>query len=151
MFRASYLDSPLVNTMTRWMWCNCRARPRWSQKVWFQAGNLSVTAPSEAPASTTWSYRREPSAESTRTCCSAPARLRVQCQLLCCRAQFGRKVAHGREDQRDLGLVVAHMGGFLGHLHHQHDSVALVAALQAGKTMRQLVAQDRNQDGHTKE
>ena len=35
-------------------------------------------------------------------------------------AKLFREVAHGGEDQRQLLLVMIHVGGFFHHLHHQH-------------------------------
>jgi hypothetical protein len=65
-------------------------------------------------------------------------------------AQFFGKVAHGRKDQRDLGLVMAHIGRLFGHLHHQDYGVIRPAVGKAGDIRRKLITKDRdeNRTGH---
>ena len=43
------------------------------------------------------------------------------------------EMAHGREDESDLLLVMSNVGGFLGQFAHQHDIVGFRASHEAGK------------------
>ena len=62
-------------------------------------------------------------------------------------AQFLGEVAHGREDQDDLLLVVLDVGRLVPDLHHQDDGIVLGAASKARKRAGQLVAKDGNENG----
>ena len=52
------------------------------------------------------------------------------------RAQFVREVTHRREQQNDLFLVMADVGGFFGHLAHHNEIERPVAGSQARKIWR---------------
>ncbi len=61
-------------------------------------------------------------------------------------AQFAGEVAHRREDQRDLLLVVFDVGCLFPDLHHQDDGIILRAPPDRREVSRQLVAQDGDED-----
>ena len=63
---------------------------------------------------------------------------------------FVGEVAHGGKQQRDLDLVVSHIGGLRHYLDHQQHRVRAVDAAQAGERRRQLVAQHRDQNRHAR-
>ena len=67
-------------------------------------------------------------------------------------AQPLRMMAHGGQDEGDLGLMMLHIGRLVGDLHHQDDAVLLVRSAQGGDVGRQLVAQNGNEQravGHS--
>jgi hypothetical protein len=66
------------------------------------------------------------------------------------RAKFVGEMAHGGEDERDLLLVMADVGRLVPHLHHQHDAVGGIAAVEAGDIVAKLVAEDGHEHGHVR-
>ena len=67
---------------------------------------------------------------------TSPVKLPVLSGLL----QLGGEVAHGREDERDLLLVVFDVSGLVADLHHQHDGIGLGLAAQRGEGAGELIA-----------
>lgn len=65
------------------------------------------------------------------------------------RTQAVGEMAHRREHQHDLLLVVADIGAFAAHLGHQHDIARRVEPLQRRHFIRALVAQHDSQRGHS--
>ena len=62
-------------------------------------------------------------------------------------AQFVCEVAHGREDQDDLLLVMFDVGRLVPHLRHQDDGVVLRAPAQRSKRSGKLVAENGYENG----
>ena len=60
-------------------------------------------------------------------------------------AQFVREVAHGREKERDLLLVMADVGRLFPDLAHQHDGARGIGRLQRRQRQAQLVAEHKHQ------
>ena len=63
-------------------------------------------------------------------------------------AKLGGEMAHRRQDERDLPLVVANVNGLVVDLHHQHHRVGRIDSAQRGEAMRQLVAEDWDEESH---
>ena len=59
--------------------------------------------------------------------------------------EFLGEVTHGREDEGDLLLVVAHIGGFRHHLAHQHDILRRIGIAKAADAGGKLVAEDQDE------
>ena len=60
--------------------------------------------------------------------------------------QFGREMAHGGENQRNLARVVGNVGRLLRHLHHDHSITAVwIKLAQAGQIMAELIAENREE------
>ena len=59
-------------------------------------------------------------------------------------AQLVREVAHRRKDERDLFLVVPHIGGFGIYLSHQNSVEHWVTSHKARQRRRQLIAQNKD-------
>src|SRR6056297_1771272 len=55
--------------------------------------------------------------------------------------QFLGKMAHGRENQRDLLGVVGHISALVHHLGHDHDIPGFIGLAQRRQSVAQLVAQ----------
>jgi hypothetical protein len=58
------------------------------------------------------------------------------------------EVAHRRQHQNDLLLVMPDVGVFFHHLHHQDGVTACIEVVQRGQVQRQLVSENNSQDGH---
>ena len=61
------------------------------------------------------------------------------------RAQLPREVAHGREQEGDLLLVMAHIARLVAQLRHEHEVPRRIAGGEAGDGRRQLVAQHEDE------
>ena len=61
--------------------------------------------------------------------------------------RFG-EVAHCRQHQYDLLLVMPDVCAFFHHLHHQDGVTAWIEGVQRRKVQRQLVSENNSQDGH---
>ena len=57
-------------------------------------------------------------------------------------------VAHRRQDECQLALVVRDVGRLVGDLHHQQHRCRGVGAVERRQVERQLVAEDGDEDGH---
>ena len=62
-------------------------------------------------------------------------------------AQFRSEMAHRREDQHDLLLVVTHIGRLVPYLHHQDRGLTGGEAFETGESEGELVAEDRHKNG----
>ena len=58
------------------------------------------------------------------------------------------KVPHSSEHQHNLLLVMANIGAFLLHLHHQHDVVRWIEVTQRRQIGRELITEHDPQGGH---
>ena len=62
--------------------------------------------------------------------------------------QLGGEVAHRREDEGDLLLVMTDISGLVPHLHHQDDGPCRILPIEAGNIVTQLVAEDGHEGLH---
>jgi hypothetical protein len=58
------------------------------------------------------------------------------------------EVPHGRQEQRDAGLVAPDAGGFAGRFDHQHAVEGRIETVKHGIAWPQLVAKDQHQMAH---
>ena len=59
--------------------------------------------------------------------------------------EFTGEMAHGGKQERDLLLVMAHIGRLVVKLGHQHPVARRVSGGEARQTRRQLIAEDEDQ------
>jgi hypothetical protein len=53
------------------------------------------------------------------------------------------ELAHGGEDKHKLLLMMAHIGGFVHHLGHQHNVALAIEVAKRGQPLAELIAQDQ--------